>query len=155
MRDTRSHSGSLWIPVNHTKHSRVECSIVRRQCEYRKSNFQLSWTRPSLYIRMQISWSDYFRMLGWFDCNGLSRYKYVIVFYGKWSLALLRWPIKNKFWPNRIYRNKLTVSVPEPTLCLYANRLDPGQPPSYSATCLRSNLFTTQTIIPNKKTSRN
>ena len=33
----------------------------------------------------------------------------------------------------------------------YANRLDPGQPPSNSAAGLRSNLFATQSIIPNKK----
>ena len=33
----------------------------------------------------------------------------------------------------------------------YANRLDPGQPPSYSAAGLRSNLFATQSIIPQKK----
>ena len=32
----------------------------------------------------------------------------------------------------------------------YANRLDPGQPPSNSAAGLRSNLFATQSIIPNK-----
>ena len=36
----------------------------------------------------------------------------------------------------------------------YANRLDPGQPPSSSAAGLRSNLFATQSIIPHKKTSR-
>ena len=34
---------------------------------------------------------------------------------------------------------------------LYANRLDQGQSPSNSATGLRSNLFTTQTMIPFKK----
>ena len=32
----------------------------------------------------------------------------------------------------------------------YVNRLDPGQPPSNSAAGLRSNLFATQSIIPNK-----
>ena len=33
----------------------------------------------------------------------------------------------------------------------YANRLDPGQPPSNSAAGLRSNLFATKSIIPHKK----
>ena len=37
----------------------------------------------------------------------------------------------------------LTLSVREPHLCLNANRLDPGQPPSNSAAGLRSNLFAT------------
>jgi len=32
----------------------------------------------------------------------------------------------------------------------YANRFDPGQPPSNSAAGLRSNLFATQSIIPHK-----
>ena len=33
---------------------------------------------------------------------------------------------------------------------VYANRLDPGQPPSNSAARLRSNLFATWCTIPNK-----
>jgi len=35
----------------------------------------------------------------------------------------------------------------------YANRLDPGQPPSNSAAGLRSNLFATQTINAQQRTS--
>ena len=44
----------------------------------------------------------------------------------------------------------LTLLVRE-RIYAYANRLDPGQPLSNSAAGLRSNLFATQSIIPNKK----
>ena len=37
----------------------------------------------------------------------------------------------------------------------YANRLDPGQPPSNSVAGLRSNLFATQSIILHKKNKQN
>jgi len=36
----------------------------------------------------------------------------------------------------------------------YANRFDPGQPPSILAAGLRINLFTTQSIIPNKNQAK-
>ena len=47
-------------------------------------------------------------------------------------------------------RRGITLSVPE-RIYAYANRLDPGQPPSNSAAGLRSHLFATQSIIPHKK----
>ena len=46
--------------------------------------------------------------------------------------------------------NYLTLSVPNRSYA-YANRLDPGQPPSNLAAGLRSNLFATQSFIPHKK----
>ena len=45
--------------------------------------------------------------------------------------------------------NILTLSVQE-LIYAYANRLDPGQPPSNSAAGLRSNLFASWSTIPNE-----
>ena len=66
---------------------------------------------------------------------------------------------KNYYWfiyyLHFLFEPNVKLSVSSTLQCgnriyAYANRLDPGQPPSNSAAGLRSNLFATLSTIPNK-----
>ena len=89
-----------------------------------------------------------------FPCITCYMYQHIIPMLNStylWQLLIQECGILNRMSTDMYY-----IQFTWPFQCgnriyAYANRLDPGQPPSNSAAGLRANLFATQSIISNTK----